>query len=122
MNGASTDLRRCRELGREAGLAAGLAAVLNGFDPASVAPGGVALLPAAAVSGSGAEVLPHPFAAREGLALVRFPAGRTGAAGTGTGLTGVRAAALTAVRTGCSTACWTRRWSGSAPGASADSR
>lgn len=95
MSGArGDDLRTCRDLGGKAGLAAGLAAVLDGLDPAAEAPGGAAVLPADTVGG-GAVVLPHPFAALEGLALVRLA--RTG---TGPGLTGRRAARLAAVRVG----------------------
>ncbi|MEU0128142.1 acyl-CoA dehydrogenase family protein [Streptomyces sp. NPDC006289] len=99
MNGAAADdLRRCRDIGRDGGLAAGLAAVLEGLDPAAEAPGGAAVLPAAAVGAGGAgsaEVLPHPFAALEGLAVVRF-----GGSVAGPGLTGRRAARLAAVRAG----------------------
>jgi len=94
---APTDLNHCRDLGREQGLAAGLAAVLAGLDPAREAPGGVTVLPAAALP-EGISVLPHPLAALEGLALVRF----TGTVGAERphGLTGTRAAALAAVRIG----------------------
>ncbi|WP_327674862.1 acyl-CoA dehydrogenase family protein [Kitasatospora sp. NBC_00458] len=96
MNGTPDDLWHYRDLGREGGLAAGLAAVLDGLDPAATAPGGVAVLPADGAGGTGGtEVLPHPFAALDGLALVRFAAGTTGP-----GLTGRTAAALTAVRIG----------------------
>jgi hypothetical protein len=92
-----TDEReRFRALGRESGLAAGLTAVLEGLDPASAAPGGAAVLPLSAV-GTDADIRPHPFAALDGLALVRFtPDG----AGPGPGLTGRRAALLAAVRVG----------------------
>ncbi|MET9401089.1 acyl-CoA dehydrogenase family protein [Kitasatospora sp. NPDC002965] len=103
MNRTSTDLARYRDLGREGGLAAGLAAVLEGVDAAATAPGGVAVLPAVLPAGTdgpgGTEVLPHPFAALDGLALVRFAADTPGAA-PGPGLTGRTAAALTAVRIG----------------------
>ncbi|MFC8226180.1 acyl-CoA dehydrogenase family protein [Streptomyces sp. NPDC057287] len=98
---AGADLGRCRDLGREGGLAAGLTAVLEGLDVAAEAPGGSALLPMASLerggAAGGAEVLPHPFAALEGLALVRFTATGTGA---GAGLTALRAARLAAVRVG----------------------
>ncbi|MFC8453503.1 acyl-CoA dehydrogenase family protein [Kitasatospora sp. NPDC057223] len=96
MTGARAGLRHYLDLGREGGLAAGLAAVLDGLDPAAAAPGAVALLPAASAP-PGAELLTHPFAALEGLALVRLAAGTTA---TGPGLTGPRAAALAAVRIG----------------------
>lgn len=97
MNAAGTDEReRFRDLGRERGLAAGLAAVLEGLDPAAEAPGAAAVLPRSAV-GADADVRPHPFAALDGLALVRFA--RSGAA-PGPGLTGRRAALLAAVRVG----------------------
>jgi hypothetical protein len=86
-----------RALGREAGLAAGLAAVLEGLDPATAAPAGVAVLPSVDVP-PGARVVPHALAAREGLTLVRFPP--SGATRTGTGLDDRRAAALAAVRLG----------------------
>ncbi len=95
---AAVDLNRCRDLGREQGLAVGLAAALAGLDPAREAPGGVAVLPAAHLP-EGISVLPHPLAAREGLALVRFPPPRPGAE-QAPGLTGTRAAALAAVRIG----------------------
>ncbi|GAA2742136.1 acyl-CoA dehydrogenase family protein [Kitasatospora cinereorecta] len=89
-----------RELGRSGGLAAGLTAVLDGLDPAATAPAGVALLPVALLPGSrspaaAAVPVPHPFAAFEGLALVRFPH-----SARGPGLTGGRAAALASVRIG----------------------
>jgi hypothetical protein len=86
-----------RALGREAGLAAGLAAVLEGLDPATAAPAGVAVLPSVDVP-PGARVVPHALAAREGLTLVRFPP--SGATRTGPGLDDRRAAALAAVRLG----------------------
>jgi hypothetical protein len=91
--------RRYADLGRDHGLAAGLAAVLDGLDPAASAPNRLAVLPAAASLPAGAHVLPNALAARDGLAVVRFEA--AGApAGTGRGLTGRRAAALAAVRLG----------------------
>ncbi|MFF9063190.1 acyl-CoA dehydrogenase family protein [Streptomyces sp. NPDC014882] len=97
MNAIGGDERqRFRDLGREGGLAVGLTAVLEGLDPASEAPGDAAVLPLSAV-GADADVRPHPFAALDGLALVRFP--RSGA-GPGPGLTGRRAALLAAVRVG----------------------
>jgi hypothetical protein len=86
-----------RDLGRTRGLAAGLAAVLDGLDPAAVAPDGLAVLPADGVP-AGARVLPHPLAARDGLTLVRFPAA------AGPGLRGRTALALAAVRIGVLTA------------------
>lgn len=95
---AATDLTRCRDLGREHGLAAGLAAVLAGLDPDREAPGSVAVLPAASLP-DGVSVLPHPLAALEGLALVRFSSSPAGAE-RAPGLTGTRAAALAAVRIG----------------------
>ncbi len=95
---------RYRDLGRHHGLAAGLAAVLDGLDPAGSAPNRLAVLPATVSLPGGARVLPHALAAREGLAVVRFPAGCAGAgragAGRARGLTGQRAAALAAVRLG----------------------
>ncbi|MFC9285565.1 hypothetical protein, partial [Streptomyces sp. NPDC057052] len=97
MNAIGTNERqRFWDLGREGGLAAGLAAVLEGLDPASEAPGNAAVLPLSAV-GADADVRPHPFAALDGLALVRFT--RSGA-GPGSGLTGRHAALLAAVRVG----------------------
>ncbi len=95
---------RYGDLGRDHGLAAGLAAVLDGLDPAASAPNRLAVLPATASLPGGALVLANALAAREGLAVVRFPAGRAGAGLTGAacarGLTGQRAAALAAVRLG----------------------
>jgi hypothetical protein len=85
-----------RDLGRRAGLAAGLAAVLDGLDPAEAAPQGVAVLPATGVP-RGARVVPHALAAREGLAVVRFP---PSGAPPARGLAGARAAELAAVRLG----------------------
>lgn len=73
-------------------LATGLSGVLDGLDAASAAPQGIAVLPTGSVP-KGARIVPHPIAAREGLALVRFPA-----PGPGGGLTGRRAAALAEVR------------------------
>ena len=93
MSGAATALG-LHDVGRTLDLAGGLAAVLDGLDPRTVAPDGVALLPLA-MSVPDARVLPHPFAARDGLMLVRFPE-----AGQGRGLTGARAAALAALRIG----------------------
>jgi hypothetical protein len=87
-----------RALGRTYGLAAGLAAVLDGFDTAVAAPQGVAVLPAAGLP-HGACVVPHPFAAREGLAVVRFPP-QSPNGRIGWGLTKARAVALAAVRLG----------------------
>jgi Acyl-CoA dehydrogenase, C-terminal domain len=87
-----------REIGREHGLAAGLAAVLDGLDPAAYAPQGLAALPAAAVP-EGQSVLPNALAAREGISLVRRPPGAQGA-GPGGGLPPIRCAALAAVRIG----------------------
>ncbi|MEU5093661.1 hypothetical protein [Streptomyces sp. NPDC020996] len=87
------DQAELRRIGRESGLAAGLAAVLAGLDPYAVAPGGRAVLPVADVPAD-ARVVPHVFAHREGLALVRLPA-----AG-GSGLPASRSAALAAVRCG----------------------
>lgn len=83
-----------RLLGREAGLAAGLAAVLAGLDARALAPRGRAVLPAADVPAE-AQVVPHVLAGREGLALVRWPD-----AGPGRGLPPGRVAALAAVRCG----------------------
>lgn len=83
-----------RRVGRDRGLAAGLAAVLTGLDPHTVAPRGRAVLPLSAVPGE-ARVVPHVFAGREGLALVRWAA-----PGPGRGLPPGRAAALAAVRCG----------------------
>ena len=93
---SGNELLRCRDLGREGGLAVGLAAVLEDLDPAAEAPG-AAVLPIAALdaAGSAVEVVAHPFAALEGLAVVRFA--RTG---SGPGLTGRHAARLAAVRVG----------------------
>ena len=95
---AAIDLNHARILGREQGLAVGLAAALAGLDPMREAPGGVAVLPAAHLP-EGVSVLPHPLAALEGLALVRFPPARA-AEQNAPGLTGTRAAALAAVRIG----------------------
>ena len=105
-------LGHCRWLGRAKAIAAGLAAVLEGCDIAAAAPEGVALLPADAVP-HGAVVVPHPFAYREGLALVRFPGAAAdgngdggaigsaaGSAAAPAGLAGAPAAALAAVRLG----------------------
>jgi hypothetical protein len=92
------DLACLHELGRGLDLAAGLAAVLDGLDPRTAAPDGVALLPVSTPVPD-ARILPHPFAARDGLMLVRFPHS-SGASGQGRGLTGPRAAALAAVRVG----------------------
>lgn len=89
--GTPAELRR---LGRESGLAAGLATVLSGLDPRTVAPGGRAVLPLSAVPVD-AHVLPHVFADREKVALVRLAT-----AGPGGGLPPERAAALAAVRCG----------------------
>ncbi|MDG4830661.1 acyl-CoA dehydrogenase family protein [Solwaraspora sp. WMMD1047] len=88
-----------RDLGRDHGLAAGLAAVLDGLDPVVVAPQRVAVLPADELP-AGAQVLPHPLAARDGLALVRFPAAAGRDRTSGTGLRGRPALALAAVRIG----------------------
>jgi hypothetical protein len=98
---AVRDVQHYRDLGREQGLAAGLAAVLAGLDVAAEAPEGFAVLPAAGLP-EGAGVLTHPFAALEGLALVRFPTDQDSPrhAERGRGLTGPRAAALAAVRIG----------------------
>lgn len=93
---APSELVRLRDLGRGRGLAAGLAAVLAGLDPAREAPGDVTVLPADGLAGD-VSVLPHPLAALEGLALVRFP---PGPAERPSGLTGARSAALAAVRAG----------------------
>jgi hypothetical protein len=102
MTGTATafdpDLARLHELGRALDLAAGLAAMLDGLDPRTAAPDGVALLPVSTPVPD-ARILPHPFAARDGLMLVRFPR-PSGASGQGRGLTGPRAAALAAVRIG----------------------
>ena len=101
MNGSARtppDLRRCRDLGREQGLAAGLAAALAGLDPLREAPAGVAVLPAAALPG-GVGVLPHPVAGLEGLVLVRIPSNGSLPAHP-RGLAGARASALAAVRIG----------------------
>lgn len=95
---AAIDLNTCRDLGREHGLAAGLAAALAGLDPEREAPGSVTVLPAATLPAD-ISVLPHPLAALEGLALVRFPSIPAGAE-RARGLTGTRAAALAAVRIG----------------------
>lgn len=86
------------DLGRALDLAGGLAAVLDGLDPRTAAPDGVALLPVG-MSVPDARVLPHPFAARDGLILVRLPRSSE-MSGQGRGLVGVRAAALAAVRIG----------------------
>lgn len=95
--------RRYFELGRDRGLAAGLAAVIDGLDPAIAAPGGVAILPTTSLPMTslpgGAHVLPHVVAAREGLTVVRFDLGIPGA-GQARGLTGQRGGALAAVRLG----------------------
>lgn len=102
MTGTTTafdpDLARLHELGRALDLAAGLAAVLDGLDPRTAAPDGMALLPVGTPAPH-AHTLPHPFAARDGLMLVRFPR-PSGARGQDRGLTGPRAAALAAVRIG----------------------
>jgi hypothetical protein len=92
------DFAGFHDLGRALDLAAGLAAVLDGLDPRMAAPDGVALLPVT-MSVPDARELPHPFAARDGLMLVRFPR-PSQVAGQGRGLVGVRAAALAAVRIG----------------------
>ncbi len=92
-------IRRYSDLGRDHGLAAGLAAVLDGLDPAASAPNRLAVLPATVSLPAGAHVLPNALAAREGLAVVRFEAG-VAAFGRARGLTGQRAAALAAVRLG----------------------
>lgn len=97
MTGA--DLTGYRDLGRDHGLAAGLAAVLDGLDPAAVAPQRLAVLPAADLPAD-VHVLPHPLAARDGLAVVRFPVPAEGDATPGAGLRGRRALALAAVRIG----------------------
>lgn len=89
------DLARCNDLGRALDLAGGLAAVLDGLDPRTAAPDGVALLPVGTPV-FGARVLPHPFADRDGLMLVRF----SGESGQGRGLVGQRVAALAALRIG----------------------
>ncbi len=91
--------RRYFELGRDRGLAAGLAAVLDGLDPAAAAPGGVAVLPSRPRARRRAHVLPHAVAAREGLTVVRFDQERRRVR-PGPGLTGQRGAALAAVRLG----------------------
>ncbi|SDN47341.1 acyl-CoA dehydrogenase family protein [Actinacidiphila guanduensis] len=103
-----TALERYRDLGREQGLAAGLTAVLEGIDPADTAPGSAAVLPARLVRPSH-RVVPHPFAALESLAVVRFPrpgshpspgVGASAATRAGGGLPGPYAARLAAVRIG----------------------
>jgi hypothetical protein len=76
------------------GLAAGLAAVLDGLDPAVEAPHGIAVLPVANAP-EGARIVPNALVAREGMSVVRYLA-----PGPGRGLTGDRAAALAEVRLG----------------------
>ena len=92
------ELARLHDLGRALDLAAGLAAVLDGLDPRTAAPDGVALLPLTTPVPD-AHVLPHPFAARDGLMLVRFPRSSE-EPGQVRGLIGARATALAAVRIG----------------------
>jgi hypothetical protein len=87
----TSTLTRYRELTRSAGLAAGLAAVLDGIAPAIATPRGLAILPTGQVPAE-ATVLFHPFAAREGLVLVRMPDRG------GSGLPARHCAALAAVR------------------------
>ena len=87
-------LGRCRELGRDRGLAAGLGAVLDGLDPAAAGIQGLVAVPSADLP-MHARTVPHRLAAREGVSLLRFPR-----SGSGPGLTGQRALALAAVRIG----------------------
>jgi hypothetical protein len=87
---------RLRDLGRDHGLAAGLAAVLDGLDPALAAAHRLAVLPVADLP-DGAHPVPNDLAAREGLAVVRL---RATDAPMGAGLTGHRVDALAAVRVG----------------------
>src|SRR5262245_38911446 len=87
---------RLRDLGRDHGLVAGLAAVLDGLDPALAAPHRLAVLPAGRLP-AGARLVANDLAAREGLSLVRFGGTDTP---SGIGLTGHRVDALAAVRVG----------------------
>lgn len=84
----------CERAAFEAGLAAGLAVALEGWD-AGAAPGGVAALPRAAVP-AGAAVIPHEMAASQGIAFVRCDARR----GVPDGEVTAVAAAVGAVRIG----------------------
>jgi len=88
------DLDECRELGREHGLAAGLAAVLDGLDPEIVGHRGLVAVPSADRPAH-AHPVPNHLAALEGISLLRYPG-----SASGSGLTGCWLLALAAVRIG----------------------
>ncbi|GAB3892865.1 hypothetical protein GCM10029964_068530 [Kibdelosporangium lantanae] len=91
---------------RDLGLAAGLRSVLDGINPATIAPHGVAVLPGNKVPG-GARIVPNLLAAREGLVVARF-----GTPGPGGGLRGSGPPRSPRCVSGCSPGCWISRWSG----------
>lgn len=88
------DLDECRELGREHGLEAGLAAVLDGLDPETVGHRGLVAVPSADRPAH-ARPVPNHLATLEGISLLRYPG-----PASGSGLTGRRLLALAAVRIG----------------------
>ncbi|MCG7525528.1 acyl-CoA dehydrogenase family protein [Streptomyces sp. OfavH-34-F] len=87
------DVSVCRELGHRKGLAAGLAAVLEGLPLHQAAPGGLVAVPRRTAPADGVPV-PLPLVHLEDIEVLRI------AGPVGSGLTGTRAAALAAVRLG----------------------
>lgn len=95
------DIDIYRYLGRDHGLAVGLAAVLDGLDPATAGHRGLAAVPSVGRP-AGGKLVPHRLAAREGISLLWFAGHAAAEPGcdSGSGLTGRRALALAAVRIG----------------------
>ena len=69
---ARADLAECERIGRETGLAAGLASALSGISVADTAPGRYAAVPAAGPD-DGAAVLRHRLADAEGVVFLECP-------------------------------------------------
>lgn len=90
---ADVDMAQCERIGRECGLAAGLALALSGIEVAEAAPGRYAAVPAEAVA-LDAPVLRHRLAELEGIALLECPGGCPAGDGAALAEVGRRLAAV----------------------------